>query len=437
MELRYKNSAHISDAQLEDVAASLEDYRIYMRHVADNGGYTEPECSFNLPFDREVFENTSRVAEEKRTDNLKFIIVVGIGGSNLGTKAIYDSLYGYFDGVEPKHIPKMFFLDTNNGAYLRRILSYLKNNVTDSGEILINVVSKSGGTIETIANAEFIVDTLKHAIPNITDRIVVTTNYNSNLWKVAEEKGIAHLDIPELVGGRYSVLSSVGLFPLTLLGLNVGELLRGAQEMRGQCLEEVSDNPALQSAIILAHNYREGRVINDNFIFNSELESIGKWYRQLMGESIGKEQDLDGNIVHVGITPMVSIGSTDLHSVGQLYLGGPQDKLTTFIWAKDTTKDPTIPSDRFFPELVGMIEGKSSSDIMQAILEGVKIEYQKKNLPYMEIVFPEISEYTLGQFLQFKMMEMMYLGKLLNVNIFDQPNVESYKTETKHILEKK
>jgi len=205
--------------------------------------------------------------------------------------------------------------------------------------------------------------------------------------------------------------------------------------MRSYCLKtEVEHNPAIQSAAVLANAMRDGKTINDNFVFNSELESLGKWYRQLMGESVGKENDLGGKKVNTGLTPTVSVGSTDLHSVGQLYLGGPLDKITTFIYSTDTSRALNVPTERTFPAVVEMINGVSTSDIMNAILGGVKIAYNKKQIPFMEVQFEEITPYELGAFMQFK---MMYLGKLLNVNPFDQPNVESYKIETKQLLETK
>jgi glucose-6-phosphate isomerase len=142
-----------------------------------------------------------------------------------------------------------------------------------------------------------------------------------------------------------------------------------------------------------------------------------------MGESIGKTAD-------AGITPTVSIGSTDLHSVGQLYLGGPLDKFTSFIWARNCEDPMALPKKPLMPGLVQNLEGASAHSIMGAILEGVEMAYSKKELPFMEIVMPEISEFAIGEFMQYKMIEMMYLGKLMNVNAFDQPNVELYKIET-------
>ena len=229
----------------------------------------------------------------------------------------------------------------------------------------------------------------------------------------------------------------MGLFPLCALGLDIDALHQGAEDIRAHCLlGDLSHNPAAQSAAVMAHHYQNSKIINDTFVFNSELESLGKWYRQLLGESIGKEYDIDGNQVFVGITPTVSVGSTDLHSVGQLYLGGPKNKLTTFVYSTKSGAGFTVPTSRTFPSVVEMVNDKTTNDVMTAILEGVKIAYNKQVVPFMSVEFDDITPYELGAFMQFKMIEMMYLGKLLNVNPFDQPNVESYKLETKQILEK-
>ena len=265
-----------------------------------------------------------------------------------------------------------------------------------------------------------------------TDRFVAITDESSRLWDEAIAQSIAVLPIPATVGGRYSVLSAVGLFPLATVGIDVVQLLQGARELLDHCLEEHSY--AAESAAVLALQLKQGFAINDNFLFHPELESLGRWYRQLMGESIGKEHDVRGEVVHTGITPTVSLGSTDLHSVGQLYLGGPKDKLTTFVSALPSG-GLGLPQERLFPQLLPMLNGKTAEDIMHAILEGTKIAYQKAGLPYMEVVLDAIDERSLGAFLQFKMLEMMYLGTLLNVNSFDQPNVEAYKIETKRLLE--
>jgi len=437
MKFLYQNTSLVNPKKLGANASSLVEYVSHLKDVAEAGGYEADESSINLPFDDSFYVDSSRFAEEKVTNTLKYILVVGIGGSNLGTKAVYDATHGYTDILEKDRFPKIIFVDTLDTEFLLRLEKFINFEIAEPAEIIVNIISKSGGTTETMANMEFVMGILiKKFGDSVLGRLVITTDFDSLLWKEAGNKNISRLGIPVKAGGRYSVFSNVGIFPLLCLGLDVKKLLEGAKEIRNKCLNEhFEDNPAMQSAIVLYENLKGGRVINDNFIFNSELESMGKWYRQLMGESLGKEKDLNGETINTGITPTISIGSTDLHSVGQLYLGGPKDKITTFIYSETIPKNVEVPNERIFPNVVEIISGKSMKHIIRAILDGVKASYGKGKLPFMEVVLDDISVHSLGQFMQFKMMEIMYLGRLMNVNAFDQPSVESYKTETKQILE--
>jgi len=232
------------------------------------------------------------------------------------------------------------------------------------------------------------------------------------------------------------------MFPLLLAGFDIDALIAGARKMRDICLlSDVVKNPALLSSTLLylhstiaGQDEKQSISINDNFFFNPQLESLGKWYRQLMGESIGKRMDTSGNIVRAGLTPTVSIGSTDLHSIAQLYLGGPLDKFTSFVYAPESINIARVPAESVFPLLAKAYADKDFSEIMNAIFSGTKEAYRKNKLPFMEVILPEISEEILGQYLQWKMMEMMFLAKLLNVNAFDQPRVEDYKKETRRFL---
>ena len=425
MKFLYKNSALIEEKTITETANTLNEYISHLNDVASKNNYESDEASINLPFDEELLKEVTNLKEKKVTKNLKYIFVIGIGGSNLGTKAIYDSIFGYYDIIEKERYPKLIFLDTQDAAVLSKTKTLI-NNLSSKEEILVNAISKSGGTTETVANLEVVYEVLRNKFGAIDDRIVITTDEGSKMQKAAEAKQIDALTIPQKVGGRYSVFSAVGLFPLVASGFNIAELRRGAQNMRNVCLRKMSeDNPAAISAAIIYLHYKQGKNINDNFIFLPQLESLGKWYRQLQGESIGK----DGK----GITPTVSMGSTDLHSVGQLYLGGPKDKITTFIYGENLQDQTSVPQKTAF-NLVEVITGKPIQKIMDAIVGGVKKAYQNQTLPFMEIVLEGVSEESLGEFMQFKMIEIMCLGKLMGVNAFDQPQVELYKTETKKIL---
>ena len=422
MRLLFEDTSHTTKEEILAEAQTLEEYILRLNKVAESDNYMYDESSINLPFDENLLEQISKLKKKYVTKKLKYILDIGIGGSNLGTKAIYDALFGYYDTIETKRFPKMIFADTNDPTFLSKLTDFIENEISDPEELLINTVSKSGRTTETIANLEIFIKEKDF----IKDRLIITTTYNSDLWKTARKMDIHCLPIPNKVGGRFSVFSAVGLFPLACMNFDLSELLKGAMEARKECLNKsIAKNPSAISAIILFINYKKGKLINDNFFFHPELESLGKWYRQLMGESIGKEGK--------GITPTVSVGSSDLHSMGQLYLGGIKDKFFTFISSKKCPVDIVIPQD---PDInvVDMVEGKKASEVMNAILAGVKVAYFKKGIPFMEIQMDDISPKSLGQYMQFKMVEMMYLGKLFNVDTFNQPNVESYKEETRKIL---
>ena len=397
--------------------------------------YSNDRASLQLPSDKESLQKIKSLINEKRKMTPAYIVVIGIGGSNLGTIAIQEAVLGRMYNLA-KPATKILYADTVDSEALHTILSLIEPVLKNGRNVLINIVSKSGGTTETIANFEVLLDKIKEYQKNYRDSIIVTTDINSKFWNFAQTQGFSLLEIPLKVGGRYSVFSAVGLFPLGVLGIDIDDLLNGADVMIKRCLvPNIQNNPAALSACLLYAHYINGKNIHDLFLFDPNLESLGKWYRQLMGESIGKEYDQNGKRVFNGITPTVSIGSTDLHSMAQLYLGGPYDKFTTFVRVEYTNATIYVPNLHDFDLLVKGIQGRSLHDIMHAILGGVQIAFQKNKRPFVEVMLPDKTASSIGQFLQFKMMEMMFLGVLCKVNPFDQPNVEAYKQETRFILE--
>jgi len=194
------------------------------------------------------------------------------------------------------------------------------------------------------------------------------------------------------------------------------------------CLNEnLFENPAALSAAITYIHYKRGRNILVNFLFASDLEGLGKWLSQLIGESLGKEKNLKDEIVNVGITPVVST-AVDLHSMSQLYLAGPMDKFTNFVKIKKNKNNIKIPD--------GETKTQTLAEITDAIISGVESAYAKRKLPFAEITLEDKTEKSIGEFLQFKMMEIMFLAGLLEINAFNQPNVEEYKVVTRKILGK-
>ncbi len=407
--------------------SQLAPYIAHCREVIRSRDFESLEASLCLPSDNQTLTQVLGMVKKKNTATLKYVIVVGIGGSNLGTKSIYDALSGSIDQLTPDRFPKMFFLDTIDPKVNMAFLNYAKNNFKTEDEFIISIISKSGGTTEPLVNAEILLADFATHFPKWKDRCVIITDSNSKLEQEGKRLGIDVLSIPKKVGGRYSVFSAVGLFPLAMAQIDIKSLLKGAEEMRDQCMTDSPENYARFSSIFQYLNWKAGKNIHNSFFFHPELESMGKWYRQLMGESLGKEQ--------MGITPIVSVGSVDHHSMVQLYWGGPKDKTTELVYSLKP-QEYTVPEKPLFAAL-STTEGRQVSDIMQAIQKGTAIAYEKQKEPYFEVVFDEINEYELGQYLQYKMVEMVYLANLMGINAFDQPQVELYKIETKKILAEK
>ncbi len=400
-------------------------------------GYDDDRASINLPDDKTVLNKVKQNIKDKLQLKPEYLIVVGIGGSNLGTIAVHEAVLGkLYNQLTPSI--KVLYADTVDPDLINRIIGLVKPILKRNGNIILNVISKSGTTTETIANFEVLVDLLRRYKKDYRKLVDVTSDKDSKLWNLALKEGFNVLEIPKKVGGRYSVFSPVGLFPLGLLGISIERLLDGARSMRDTCVNtNTKRNPAATSASIQYLHHKSGKNISDLFLFSNDLESVGKWHRQLMAESLGKEFNKKGERVNIGITPTVSIGSTDLHSMAQLYLGGPYDKLTTFVSVENSSSHVNVPGLEGYSELVYGTQGRNLTDIMDAILDGTKAAFRNGRRPFVEITLPDKSEYSAGQFLQFKMIETMYLGYLLDVNPFDQPNVESYKEETRKILARK
>ncbi|MCK5300568.1 MAG: hypothetical protein KAJ21_01605 [Thermoplasmatales archaeon] len=429
------NNCLVSKKDLAIIFEKLKNEIINIKDSLDHE-YEDKYGSINLPNDYDMVKKIKNLIEIKKKLNPKYIIVIGIGGSNLGTLAIQEALLGKYYNLKDSNI-KIFYADTVDSDQLNDIIDIIEPALKKGEKILINCISKSGGTTETISNFEIFIDIIKKYIKEYKKYIIVTTDEDSKFWRFAKEKGFDVLGIPKNVGGRYSIFSSVSLFPLGLIGLNIDKILEGALAMRDICLSlDIDKNIASRSACYIYKYYKMGFNIHDLFLFSPDFESIGKWYRQLIGESIGKEYNKDNKQIFCGITPTVSIGSTDLHSMAQLYLGGPYDKFTTFIKINKNKSTLKLPNFDEYSTLVNNIQQKKISEIMDAIFYGTKKSYKNGKRPFLEIVFPDKYESSIGQFLQYKMIEIMYLGFLLNVNPFDQPNVEDYKNETKSVLEK-
>lgn len=387
------------------------------------------------PNSTDICKEIVTLAATKKKLNPSAIFVIGIGGSNLGTLAIQEALLGQLYN-EVTNNTKIYHIDTVDSTYINQMLSIAESFLKKGTSILLNVISKSGKTTETIANFELFLSLLKQYHPeNYNEYIVITTDKNSALWQLGQKESWQTLEIPAKIGGRYSVLSAVGLFPLAMINIDIENLLKGAQQTTSLCLKSDHTNPAALSAAWQYALCKEGYHISNLFAFSNELSGLCKWWKQLVAESLGKEKKRDGIPNKDVILPITSLGPTDMHSIGQLFLANIIPIATTFVMYDPKEQSPIIPHyEEQFNSLVANIQGKPLITISKSILQGVKKTYKIKELPYRTITIPEKTAYCIGQFLQQAMFEIIYLGYLQGVYPFDQPAVELYKQETRKIL---
>lgn len=397
-------------------------------------GYETSYASLSAPFDTGALDRIKECIARKKTYEPTMLVVIGIGGSNLGTMAVLQSVFGLFLNDQQPDI-KVYFADTIDSDYCNDILLLINQELEQGGTVMLNVISKSGATTETNLNFQLFAQALKSFYESSYKQyIVVTSDAGSRYEVLAHEQGYDFLPIPKLVGGRYSVFTAVGLFPLGLLGIDIDELVHGAVD----CIEAMAhapseSNPAIQAA--LTHVWYEwGIAIDSQFIFSTDLHALGLWYRQLVAESLGKQTLVTGQSKEVGIVPIISMGTVDLHSMVQLYLAGPNTMFTTFISVDAPKNELILASDELGQAINGELSSLSFVSGMKAILQGTCAAYKLQQRPFCLITLADKSEYTIGQFLQWNMLKIMYLGALLQVDPFDQPQVELYKKQTRRIL---
>lgn len=406
--------------RLEELTLAKEDF-----------SYSSPETFLAFPFDPNFLARTQDTVNKVTQGKLpKTVFVIGIGGANLASKAVYDGLIGYGDTTSD--LPrKMIFLDTVDVSVSEPVVLHI-GTLNSKEDFLVVIVSKSGKTIETISNAEFLLSHLESKFEDVRERIIVVSEEGSPLWNDATEKGIVCVSVPDSLSDRFSAFSPTTLVPLACFGFLTEDFLKGARNMLEHGLE-IDENPSLATAASLHFHYQQKLHIYDLFFFSPRLETLGKWQKQLVAESLGKEHDLSGKTVRIGITPTVSIGTTDLHSGLQLTLSGPREKITSFVSVVEEQKEKIGDADSI--DVLGKeITEKSSQEINDAILRSVQESYAKESLPYFDITLSDVSPTSLGAYIMFAMLQTVYLGALFHVNVFDQPSVEEYKDRAREIL---
>lgn len=417
MNITYFDANGITQAKVDTEVKKLSKYRKEVAKTIEEGNNKKPEYSLALWQDDTSLTAAYDIAAQFK--KVKHVVLLGIGGSSLGTEAIHSVL-----ADDSK--PQLHVLDTVSAFELEVVLQNLKG-VKKVEQVAVCVISKSGSTTETLANAAVLLEVLEKQFgKRIYQQTVCIGDKDNPLLKTGKKLGTHIATMPEIVGGRYSVFTNVGLVPLTALGHDLEALLSGLQD----ATDEPFEASVAESAARLHLYLKAGHTSVNFFAFDTRLVRLGKWYRQLAAESLGKEYTTGKKKVSYGFVPTIST-PVELHSVGQLYFSGFKGVYTDFVTFDDTECDYAISKKA---KLASKLKGKSLQEISTAIYGGVIGAYQKRSLPYRTTLFEGDLAYSLGLFMGMRMLETMYVANLMKVNAFNQPNVELYKDITRDIL---
>jgi len=367
-----------------------------------------------------------------RTDNL---VVLGIGGSALGNAALHQALRPASWNLLPREQregPRLFVLDNVDPDLVGGVLEFLQQDDPGLERTVFNVVSKSGETAETAAQFLIIRNMLSRigGASHVERIVAITDPAQGTMCAICDREGYARLPVPDGVGGRFSVLSPVGLFSAAMCGIDVDALLEGARAMDERCREpQLTKNPAAMLATVLMDFTRRGQGIHVLMPYANALYGLADWYRQLWAESLGKEHDLDGNIVNVGATPIKALGATDQHSQVQLYREGPHDKVIGIIEVEEFSRDLIIPGDLDVDSL-RYLGGRSLTELLRAECRATAYALCVSGRPNYTIRMPRITPEAIGAFIQLWQVATAYAGALLHIDPYNQPAVETGKQAT-------
>ena len=348
------------------------------------------------------------------------LIIIGIGGSSLGFEAIADAIlpYGYnsLSFSERGGFPRVWIADNIDPFKTYWIA---KNCVPQ--DTLVCVITKSGSTVETISNFMYIYRWLVEDVEDINEHIIIITdNVDNPLRKFGREKNFQIFDIPVNVGGRYSVLSPVGMVPAAILGMDIDKFQYGAKEVTMPNYEKI-----LHLAAVYIYYIEKKYNINVIMPYSSRLNAFGRWFCQLWAESLGKKYNLKGEIINFGTTPLPSLGANDQHSLLQLFKEGPSDKVITFIEVEN--HDFEINLQNVYIKDFEYLKNKKIGELLNIELKSTELALKKENKPSIKVKLENIDEYTLGYLFMLYQYVVPVVGYTYDINPFDQPGVEEGK----------
>ena len=392
---------------------------------------------FSLPDAREAARAVQELADGfgQWFENL---VVLGIGGSALGTTTLRDALLGSFwnelDDEARDHYPRLYVLDNVDP----RTVSALFERI-DLRRTLFNVVSKSGSTAETMSQymvVEGLLNDLLGEEPTRGHFLFTTDPETGILRKIAEEEGVPVLEVPSNVGGRFSVLSAVGLLPAAVVGVEVEEVLDGARDMAERCsTSNLKENPAgLLASLLHEADTVQGLPIHVLMPYSDRLRSFAAWFQQLWAESLGKARNRNGDEVNVGPTPLPALGATDQHSLLQLLMEGPRDKVVLFMAAGGASDPVEIPRVRQDYPALSYLGGHTLSELLDTERKATMEALRREGRPNLSIEVADLTPRALGELFMLFEVATVYAGALYGVDPLDQPGVELSKRLTYGLL---
>jgi len=386
----------------------------------------------NLPeaYDQEEFARIKASAEKIKQDT-DILLVIGIGGSYLGARAAIEMLNHSFQNLlseEKRQAPQVIFVGHHmSSTYMAELFDILEDK-----NVSINVISKSGTTTEPAIAFRIFKKYLeeKYGKEAAQKRIYATTDKEKGALKtVADKEGYETFVIPDDVGGRFSVLTAVGLLPIAVSGVEIDEMMQGAKEAMTDLAEPALDkNPAYQYAAVRNILYNKGKTIEMLINYEPQLQYFAEWWKQLFGESEGKDQK--------GIFPAAANFTTDLHSMGQYVQDGRRDIFETVLHVNESKKEMTLEADDNNSDGLNYLAGKTIHEINDKAYQGTLLAHTDGNVPNLIVELPRLDAFTFGYLVYFFEKACAISGYLLGVNPFDQPGVEAYKTNMFALLGK-
>ena len=376
-----------------------------------------------VDYDKEEFDRIKKAAK-KINENSDVLVSIGIGGSYLGIKAVDVACDSYFNS---KRKVKLIYAGNQiSGQYLSELLEYLKDK-----DYSLNVISKSGTTTEPAIAFRFLKEALeeKYGKEEAKERIFATTDRQKGALKeLADAEGYETFVVPDDIGGRFSVISAVGLLPLAAAGLDIDKFMEGFKEGMDEYTQKSFDNPAIKYAAIRNMLAEDGKDIEVLVNYEAKLKYIAEWWKQLYAESEGK----DGK----GIFPVSVNNTTDLHSVGQMIQEGKRNLFETVIEIENQESDLTIKEDKDNLDGLNYLAGKTMSFVNKQAMEGTTIAHVKGNVPNIRIIMDKVDEKEIAKLFYFFETGVGVSGYMLGVNPFNQPGVEEYKAQMFKLLGK-